>query len=64
MLSALAMPARTPEEAALRDRAVAAARSQDLAAAANRPLSAAVVERVDQMLGLPATDPSLGVTRR
>lgn len=64
MLEALAMPARTPAELAARETAIAAARAQDLAAASNRPLSSEVVDRVDQLLGLPPADPTLGIGRR
>lgn len=64
MLEALAMPARTPAEIAARQAAIAAARAQELAEAANRPLSSEVVDRVDQLLGLPPADPTLGVGRR
>ncbi|MBR0662033.1 hypothetical protein [Neoroseomonas oryzicola] len=38
-----------------RSQAVAAARANQLSAAANKPLSGAVVDRVDSLLGLPAT---------
>ncbi len=62
MLAALAMPATTPEEIAAKEDAIAAARSQELAAAANKSLSPEVVAQVDSLLGLPATDPALGVT--
>jgi len=57
------MPARTPAEVSFRNQAIATARAQELEAAANRPLSAAVVARVDSLLGLPASDPTLGVPR-
>ncbi|TXL73948.1 hypothetical protein FHP25_18655 [Vineibacter terrae] len=56
MLSALSMPLSS------RDPAIAGARRQ-LAAASNKTLTPAVVARVDSLLGLPPTDPNLGVTR-
>lgn len=61
MLAALAMPTGTPAEIAARNAAIAAARSQELEEAANKPLSPAVVAQVDQLLGLPPTNPALGV---
>ncbi|WP_188967878.1 hypothetical protein [Neoroseomonas lacus] len=61
MLSALALPAFTPTQVAYRNSAIASARAQELDDAANRPLSAAVVARVDSLLGLPPSDPRLGV---
>jgi hypothetical protein len=63
MFAALAMPALTVEQRAARDAAIAAARAQELSLAANRTVSPAVVDRVDALLGLPPTDPTLGVTR-
>ena len=60
MLSALQMPADTPEQQDARDRAIADARIQ-LAAATHRRLNPAAVSRIDALLGLPATDPHLGV---
>jgi hypothetical protein len=62
MLAALAMPAVTPDEIAAKEQAIASARSQELAAAANKALSPEVVAQVDALLGLPATDPTLGLT--
>ncbi len=56
MVQALAMPLST------RDAAIVSARRQ-LAAASNKVLTAPVVARVDSLLGLPPTDPNLGVTR-
>lgn len=64
MMEALAMPARTPAEIAAREAAIAAARAQELAEARNRPSGGGVVDRVDQSLGLPPADPTLGVGRR
>jgi hypothetical protein len=61
MLAALALPAETPEQVAARDAAIAAARAGQLDAAANKPLSPEVVARVDSLLGLPPSDPALGV---
>jgi hypothetical protein len=60
MLTALAMPAATPAQIAARNAAIAAARTQ-LASASNKILTPVVVARVDNMLGLAATDPTLGV---
>jgi hypothetical protein len=60
MVAALAMPAATPAQIAARNAAIAAARTQ-LATASNKTLTPAVVARVDHMLDLPATDPTLGV---
>lgn len=64
MMEALAMPARTPAEIAAREAAIAAARAQELAEAPNRPQGGGVVDRVDQSLGLPPADPTLGIGRR
>jgi hypothetical protein len=61
MLTALAMPATTPAQRAARSAAIASARSHELTAAANKPLSQDVVARVDSLLGLPPSNPSLGV---
>ncbi len=61
MQTALALPDATPAEIAARDQAIASARSIELAAAANHPLSPPVVARVDALLGLPPSDPALGV---
>jgi hypothetical protein len=61
MLAALAMPAATPAEIAARDAAIAAARQNQLAAAANKGLTPGVVAHVDALLGLPPTNPTLGV---
>jgi hypothetical protein len=52
MSRALAMPSATPAQRAARSAAVAQARSR-LAAAANKPLSAAAMQQVDRLLGLP-----------
>jgi hypothetical protein len=60
MLRALAMPGRTPTQRALRNRAIAGARLQ-LAVVTNRHLNPAAVSRIDSLLGLPASDPTLGV---
>jgi hypothetical protein len=62
MLVALAMPAITPQQVVARDEAIATARSTELAPAANKSLSPAVVAKVDSLLGLPPSNPSLGVT--
>ena len=63
MTTALAMPDRTPTEVAARNAAIANARATLLAPAANKPLSAPVVATVDNRLGLPASDPNLGVAQ-
>lgn len=62
MLEALAMPAATPAQIAARNAAIAAARQDQLAAAANKGLTPAVVSHVDVLLGLPPSNPALGVT--
>jgi hypothetical protein len=61
MLVALALPTATPAEITYRDQQIAYVRTTYLVAAANKPLSPAVVAKVDSLLGLPASDPSLGV---
>lgn len=61
MLAALAMPAHTRAQFQARQAAIARARRVELAAAANKSLSPAVVARVDQLLGLPHSNPRLGV---
>ncbi len=63
MLAALSMPSLTPAQRAERNAAIAEARAIELSIAANRPVSPAVVSRVDSLLGLPPTNPTLGVTR-
>jgi hypothetical protein len=65
LIEALAMPATTPDEAARRDRAIAAARAAEREAD-SRAASGAIslMQRVDALLGLPAADPTLGVARR
>jgi hypothetical protein len=60
MLHALAMPDRTPAQRAARNRAIAGARIQ-LAVATSRRLNPAAIGRIDALLGLPASDPTLGV---
>jgi hypothetical protein len=60
MLRALAMPDRTPAHQAARNRAIAGARIQ-LAVATHRRLNPAAITRVDALLGLPPSDPTLGV---
>jgi hypothetical protein len=62
MLTALAMPDATPTEVAARNAAIASARETLLAAASNKPLTARVVAVVDHRLGLPPSDPRLGLT--
>lgn len=61
MLAALAMPTSTRAEIAARNAAIATARSQELDDAANKPLSPSVVAQVDALLGLPPTNPAIGV---
>ncbi len=61
MLVALAMPKATPTEIAARNAAIANARATLLAKAANKPLTARVVAVVDRRLGLPHSNPSLGL---
>lgn len=63
MQAALAMPTATPAQVAARDAAIASARSDLLAPAANKGLTPNVVSAVDKNIGLPASDPSLGVTQ-
>lgn len=60
MLAALGMPGTTPAELASRMLAISAARAQ-LATASGKSLTPAVVARVDRLLGLPSTDPALGL---
>jgi hypothetical protein len=60
MLDALARPDRTGVQRTARDLAVAWARIQ-LAVATNRRLNPAAVSRIDALLGLPPSDPTLGV---
>ncbi len=62
MQLALAMPANTPAEVAERDQTIANLRSSQLALAANKSLSPPVVAQVDHLLGLPPSNPALGVT--
>jgi hypothetical protein len=54
------MPDRTPTQRAARNSAIAGARIQ-LAASTNRHLNPVAVSRIDSLLGLPASDPTLGV---
>jgi hypothetical protein len=61
MRSALAMPATTPAQIQARNAAIAHARETQLAPAANKDLTPTAVAQVDHLLGLPASDPSLGV---
>jgi hypothetical protein len=60
MVAALAMPAETPAQIAARNAAIASARTQ-LSTVTNKELTPAVIAKVDATLGLPATNPSLGV---
>jgi hypothetical protein len=60
MIAALAMPGTSPAQIAARTASIAAARAQ-LATASTKSLTPAVVARVDSLLGLPSTDPSLGI---
>lgn len=59
-MTAIDMPHHTHAQIVARNAAITSARHQ-LAAASNKSLSPAVVQRVDQLLGLPATNPRLGV---
>jgi len=63
MVAALPMPTATPAHVAARNSAISAARADLLAPAANKGLTATSVTAVDKQIGLPATDPTLGVTR-
>lgn len=63
MVAALAMPAVTPAQVMARNAAIASARADLLAQAANKDLTPAGVSAVDKQIGLPATDPSLGVSQ-
>lgn len=63
MQAVLAMPAFTPQQVVTRDNAIAEVRASTLAPAANKGLTPAVVAQVDHLLGLPPSDPTLGVTR-
>jgi hypothetical protein len=60
MLHALTMPGHTRAQRTARNRAIAGARIQ-LAVATSRCLNPAPVSRIDALLGLPASDPTLGV---
>jgi len=60
MLHALALPDRTPTQRTARNRTIAGARIQ-LAVATHRRLNPAAITRIDSLLGLPASDPTLGV---
>jgi hypothetical protein len=60
MLHALAMLDRTPTQRAARNVAIAWARIQ-LGVVTNRRLNPAAITRIDALLGLPASDPTLGV---
>ena len=61
MISALAMPSASPTQIAARNAAITGARLQ-LASTTNKSVTPTVIAKVDQTLGLPATDPSLGTT--
>jgi hypothetical protein len=61
MLTALAMPGATPPQVVARNAAIADARATLLTAASNKPLTASVIATVDRRLGLPASDPTLGL---
>ncbi len=63
MVTALAMPTTTPAQVMARNAAISSARSDLLAQAANKSLTPSVVSAVDKQLGLPATDPTLGVSQ-
>ena len=53
------MPALTAAQIAVRNTAIAVART-NLATATNKSLTASVVSHIDTLLGLPASDPTLG----
>jgi hypothetical protein len=59
MLAALSMPARTPQQIAFRQQAITNAR-ETLADQTGRTLTPTVVSRVDHLLGLPPSNPTLG----
>ena len=61
MVSALAMPTATATQIAARNAAITSARLQ-LASTTNKSVTPTVIAKVDQTLGLPATDPTLGTT--
>ena len=61
MKVALAMPTATPAQIAARNTAIASARSDILGPASNKSLTPDVVSAVDKQIGLPASDPTLGV---
>ena len=63
MLAVLAMPAYTPQQVIVRNNAIAQVRATTLAPATNKSLTPSVVTQVDHLLGLPQSDPTLGVTR-
>jgi len=63
MLAALGMPTATPAQVAARNTAIAAARADLLGPASNKELTPSVVSAVDKQIGLPATDPTLGVSQ-
>jgi hypothetical protein len=52
-----------PAQVAARNAAITAARADVLGPAANKDLTPSVVSAVDKQLGLPATDPTLGVSQ-
>jgi hypothetical protein len=57
------MPTATPAQVAARNAAISAARADLLGPAGNKDLTPSVVSAVDKQLGLPATDPTLGVSQ-
>lgn len=61
MLTALSMPSSTLAEIAARNAAMSSARAAELVAASNKGLSPSMVARVDALLGLPSSDPRLGL---
>ena len=60
MRAALMMPDFTPPQLEARNAAIAGARAR-LGSASGRRLTAGAVQRIDTLLGLPQTDPALGV---
>jgi hypothetical protein len=63
MVTAIGMPTATPAQVAARNAAIASARADVLGPAANKELTPSVVSAVDKQLGLPATNPNLGVSQ-
>ena len=60
MRAAIVMPSFTPQQIAARNEAITAARAVTLSNAAYKSVTPQMVEQVDQLLGLPPTNPNLG----